>query len=336
MLLYHGVPRHAAAGGMDADIFETHLLLLKRHYTFIRAEDFGTTNGSFLRPPVLLTLDDGMRNHADVVAPILRRHQVAAVFFICSRHCSPGQYLWFTHLRMLARYFQGELKLNGSRINFGAPDHAATADRATRALLALAPRPQAMYAALAAGAPRLEEFVPPSVLRDECEGMRPEQIRQLADDPLFTVGGHTCDHPFLTRCTPEEVERQIMENKVWLEAITGKSCDVFAYPHGVFTAPIADTCRRIEFRYAFAVERRHLPETAMSVTRVGVYRLSPAVLGVRVACGRLLYTWPIKQLRSLSRHSARGLTALQHRARALLGMGDCLRPGKQEGRSASD
>jgi peptidoglycan/xylan/chitin deacetylase (PgdA/CDA1 family) len=128
--------------------------------------------------------------------------------------------------------------------------------------------------------------------------MSPEQIRELANDPLFTVGSHTCDHPFLPRCTPHEATRQIAENKAWLEATSGAACELFSYPHGAFTESLAETCHRLGFRFAFSVERTELPVTDMSMPRVGVYKPSTAVLHFKAACGGALYSKPIAHLRS--------------------------------------
>ena len=57
---------------------------------------------------ILLTFDDGLRNNAEVVAPILRKYDIPAVFFVCSRHAVPGQYLWFSYLQALERHFNGD------------------------------------------------------------------------------------------------------------------------------------------------------------------------------------------------------------------------------------
>ena len=299
--MYHSVPRHGTTDdGMNAVVFESHIKHLKRYFTFIRAEDFGKNHGSLLRPPILLSFDDGLRNHAEVAAPILRRYQVPAVFFVSSRHCSPGRYLWFTYLKMLDRHFHGELKFNGTSIQFGSSKPGESFERTLQAIEAMTPYPEAMYTALSEAMPApLEELVSATVLRDECEGMTPDQLREMANDPLFTIGAHTCDHPALPRCTPQEAERQIAENKAWLEATTGVACDLLAYPHGAFTQPIAEICRKLGFRFAFA-DRSQVAETDMNISRVGVYKPSAAVLHMKILCGGgVRESWPVRRLRTL-------------------------------------
>src|SRR5213080_5119698 len=93
VLIYHSVPQRRHTGTFNATSFEEHMLFLNRHCTFIRPEEYASASGSLRRPAVLLTFDDGLRNNAEVVAPILRRLDVPAVFFVSSRHRIPGQHL---------------------------------------------------------------------------------------------------------------------------------------------------------------------------------------------------------------------------------------------------
>ena len=151
--------------------------LLKRKCTFIRPEEYYSASGSLRCPAVLLTFDDGLRNNAEVVAPILRRLDTPAVFFVSSRHCIQGQQLWFTYLNMLRCYYPGtSVTLNGSSICLAGAQRKKGIDELALRLLALEPHPEAAYAAIASQLPRLEEFVPTSILADECYGMTPEQV----------------------------------------------------------------------------------------------------------------------------------------------------------------
>src|SRR5882724_3584708 len=97
VLLYHGVPRRDDDSYITETVFEQHILLLKRYCDFATPQSLGARRNPLDKVRVLLTFDDGMRNNAVVVAPILRQHKVPAVFFVCSRHATPGKYLWFVY-----------------------------------------------------------------------------------------------------------------------------------------------------------------------------------------------------------------------------------------------
>jgi len=57
------------------------------------------------------------------------------------------------------------------------------------------------------------------------------QVRELADQGV-EIGGHTVMHPILTSVSDDRAQAEMIAGKQELEAITGKSVRVFAYPNG--------------------------------------------------------------------------------------------------------
>jgi len=301
--MYHSVPRQGRLQPLDCAAFERQIVFLKRNCTFIHAEQYALSRGSLRRPAVLLTFDDGFRNNAEVAAPILRRHNVPAVFFVASRHCTPGRYLWFTYLRMLKAFFSGNaVRLNGTSISLKEADRERGIQEVTRQLLELQPHPRAIYDAIESQLPALESLATPEILADEGQGMLPDQIRDLAQDPLFTVGAHTVDHPLLTRCESDEVAHQLAHNKAWLESVTGKVCDQFAYPQADFDRNVLEHCRRLGFRQAFGTERISIVDDQFAIRRIGVYSRSLAPLGAKLWCGHWLPVTTIHKLLGFARN----------------------------------
>jgi peptidoglycan/xylan/chitin deacetylase (PgdA/CDA1 family) len=159
-----------------------------------------------------------------------------------------------------------------------------------------------MYDAIESQLPALESFVSAEILADEGQGMLPGQIRDLAQDPLFTVGAHTVDHPQLTRCEPDEVAHQLAHNKAWLESVTGKVCDQFAYPQADFDGSVLEQSRRLGFQQAFATERISIVDSQFAIRRIGVYSRSLAPLGVKLWCGHWLPVTTIHKLLGFARN----------------------------------
>jgi len=301
--MYHGVPSQGHLQPLDCAAFERQIVFLKRNCTFIHAEQYAFSRGSRRQPTVLLTFDDGFRNNAEVAAPILRRHNVPAVFFVASRHCTPGRYLWFTYLRMLKAFFPGSsVRLNGKSISLKGADRERGIQEVTRQLLKLKPHPRATYDAIESQLPALESFVSAEILADEGQGMQPDQIGDLAQDPLFTVGAHTVDHPQLTRCESAEVAHQLEHNKAWLESVTGKVCDQFAYPEADFDRSVLEQCRRLGFQQAFGTERISIVDDQFAIRRIGVYSRLLAPLGVKLWCGHWLPVTAINKLLGFARN----------------------------------
>jgi peptidoglycan/xylan/chitin deacetylase (PgdA/CDA1 family) len=238
---------------------------------------------------VLLTFDDGFRNNAEVAAPILRKHRVPAVFFVSSRHAVRGRYLWFSYLWALEADFPATaLTFRAEHFDMSIANRQRSVSRLRQTLLALTPHPAAMYRAIEEELPHLEEFISQDVLADRYAGMSAEQAGELAADPLFSVGAHTVDHPFLTRCEPAEALRQISENRQWLEAACGRPCHAIAYPSGAYNRTIVDLCRSAGFTRGYAVATPAGQQSDLALSRIGIYSESTDVLGFKVMWGPLV------------------------------------------------
>lgn len=57
-----------------------------------------------------------------------------------------------------------------------------------------------------------------------------EHLLEMDRDALCTVGAHTTTHPMLRNVA--NAKEEIVDNKVWLEALLGHPVDYLAYPYG--------------------------------------------------------------------------------------------------------
>lgn len=307
ILMYHGIPRRAERpDALDANRFEEHLRFLTKHFTLVSHDGKADTRLRFDRPRVALMFDDGFRNNAEVVAPILRAYQVPATFFACSRHSTPGKYLWFSYLSALLDHFpRNEFSFRGRQLDMGA-GRERTIQRLTHELLALSPHPTEMYKVIEEELPTLEDFISPADLSDNYAGMTAEQIEELSADPLFNLGVHTVEHPFLTRCSEKELKYQIGEGKRRLEEITKKPCRTIAYPCSDYNKMVLDYCRAAGFSHGYSVNSQLNLDPELEIRRIGVYSPSLAALTVKAVWGNLLPRQPVAWFRSAHNDSQVG------------------------------
>jgi len=275
ILLYHGIPKIGEGQLLDADSFERQIRFLTRHFRLVSPFSIDRPGGPRDRIPVALSFDDGFRNNAEVVVPILERYEVPALFFIASRHVEAGRYLWFSYLDALEAHFPGRsFALRGEVIDMSPSVRGRSVRLLRTLLLSLRPHPQTMYQVIDEELPRLEDFVDERTLREHYQGMTAEQLGTLCSSPLFTAGAHTIDHPFLTKCSGDEAETQIRENKAWLERCSGRKCRSIAYPSGDYDAGIMELCRRLDLRVGFAVRPARGRPGLLDVPRTGIYSRS--------------------------------------------------------------
>jgi len=287
ILLYHGVPRHANGEEIDAGSFERHVRFLKRHFRIVDPHSSGSGDGTSRFRPVALTFDDGLRNNAEVVVPILKRYSVPALFFITSRHAEAGRYLWFSYLSALEAHFPGRsFDFRGEVVDMSPSARRKSIGRLRAFLLGQRPHPQAMYHVIDEELPRLEDFVDEMTRREYYQGMTAEQVGELCRDPLFAAGVHTVDHAFLTDCSRDEAELQIRQNKAWLERCSGRECRSIAYPAGDYESSTIDLCTSLGLSEGYAVIPSIGTRHEFEKPRLGVYSKSLPKLALKAIFGR--------------------------------------------------
>jgi peptidoglycan/xylan/chitin deacetylase (PgdA/CDA1 family) len=271
ILMYHGVSQARDEHGLDAATFEAQIALLSRNVKFVRANEVANIGESDLLQ-VALTFDDGYRNNAETVAPILRRYGVPATFFICHRNTHLQKPTWFTYLKVLERYYHGhELRFLDHVLDMSPGQRRRSVKYLESLLMAARPHPSAMYHLIEEELPSFESLADKETLNDEFTGMTEDQIRALGADPLFDLGAHTMDHPMLSLCDDAEMKRQIADNKEWLALVSGRRVDSIAYPNGDCNPEIVRFCRSVGFRTGYCVGRQFGEDAALEVRRAGIY-----------------------------------------------------------------
>lgn len=83
-------------------------------------------------------------------------------------------------------------------------------------------------------------------------GMTPEQLREIAESPLCTIGAHTKGHCHLNQLSKNEQQEEIIGGKNILESFLGKKVDSFAYPYGDFNTDSLSILADEGFQMGFA------------------------------------------------------------------------------------
>ena len=169
----------------------------------------------------LLTFDDGYREMAEIIAPILRQKGVPAIFFITS-----------TFVDNARPFFEDVLGLIGGAAA-RRPDAAEGVLRARGTTLprlweARNPRHPAILDLCAA-----LEIDPLAWLQAEQPYLTSDQVRGLIADG-FAVGAHSIDHPLFADLTRDEQARQTRESMDFMAQRFGLAERLFAFPYGEF------------------------------------------------------------------------------------------------------
>lgn len=77
-----------------------------------------------------------------------------------------------------------------------------------------------------------------------------EEVREMAGNPLITIGNHTLSHRALTSITPAEIKNEIVSAKNILETNLGVSVNTFAYPYGSYNSEAEQNLSQANFAAA--------------------------------------------------------------------------------------
>jgi peptidoglycan/xylan/chitin deacetylase (PgdA/CDA1 family) len=128
-----------------------------------------------------------------------------------------------------------------------------------------------------------EADVPDDFARDCYDGLSEGQLAELAKSPFAVIGAHTVTHPSLPTCSPEDLRSELIESKRYLQKVSGKTVDTFAYPYGDYNRAVAEAAREVGFRAAFAVDSIHVGLLPFEIPRVGIYASDSHYLDLKLS-----------------------------------------------------
>ncbi len=190
------------------------------------------TEGDFKRRFVCLTFDDGYRDTLKYAYPILKKAGMPFAVYVATSFADRLGELWWLALEaVIARNARIGLVLDGKNRTFDC----ATLDE-KRALYEeiywwLRRRPT--YAELRDAVRNLAACYSVDLsafCKDLC--MDWQELSQLADDPLVTIGAHTVNHLMLAKLSDKAARSEIELSRSIIEAGLGKRPEHLSYPYG--------------------------------------------------------------------------------------------------------
>lgn len=107
--------------------------------------------------------------------------------------------------------------------------------------------------------------------------MTAEQIKEISQDPIVTIGAHSRTHPILTEVAQEQIRSEVSGSKTEIEAMTQKPVHYFAYPVGRANQEVAQEVKNAGFRLAFTVSKnktKDVGDPLYAIPRIKISRTS--------------------------------------------------------------
>lgn len=87
---------------------------------------------------------------------------------------------------------------------------------------------------------------------EEQRVMTSEELAQL-DARLVTIGSHTVTHPCLSTLSQADLERELVDSRRELEAMTGRDVTMLSFPYGDYDARVCAALRTAGYTRAFSI-----------------------------------------------------------------------------------
>ena len=269
---------------ITAAVFDKQLTFLKKHFRVLPIQELENPNAQGL----FLTVDDGMLNNYEILAPILDRHNFSALFAICPAMID-GEipHIWRDHLFLLLQQAEGQnvfLPIN----NYQKP-FCVTEDFPIPGVPAFE-----SLGSLNALTRQLKKYIYEKQIAD-IYGLLQEICTKngwlygpMTHDPLryqfmnwvqikdltkrgHRIASHTMTHRILKFLSEKEKQYELVESKKRLEMQLNVPIDILVYPYGGMAEIDEATVNAVKeagYQTALMNVRHHsLPEPSLTLPR---------------------------------------------------------------------
>ncbi len=260
---------------------EEHLKFLKNTGRVISLESLvkNIHNKWIRKNGIVITFDDGYADNFYIAKPLLEKYKLPATFFIPTINIGQSREFWWDELENIILYKEDlpssisiiindikiefdlgeESKLNNEIISrqiawkaYEAPPSTLRCKLFLTVWEILKPLPDE----------RQQEYLQTIRSWAGCHiSARPEylcmsiyQLKELKENKLFTIGSHSATHPALAFHDKSFQEKELAENKNFLEEITNQKITTIAYPYGSFNQDTISAAAAAGFTSAFTTD----------------------------------------------------------------------------------
>ena len=261
ILIYHGVclNEHTKFNPIFLTLktFEEHLKLYKKHCHVVSLDDFYAQNFNNDKFNICLTFDDGFANNYKYVKPLLEKYQLPATFFITAIRDAGYDILWNDFLGIISKYGPETIRYKDQSYYKGQHDKYISVDDGITLVEKLRSADFAEKAEMMQLLYSVVDFKENKADEDYWLQMTEYEIRRLSRSALITIGAHGYYHNDLARIDADKARCELVKSKQYLEDITGKKINSFAFPYGAYNQPLIDEAKKAGYKQILAMDFLH-------------------------------------------------------------------------------
>jgi peptidoglycan/xylan/chitin deacetylase (PgdA/CDA1 family) len=283
VLMYHDVCEDSDFSSwlrVKKSSFKSQISQLQKICTFIRpSELFQKHLLSNNRLNILLTFDDGFVNQYRLALPIIENFSIPALFFISTENMQTGEIFWFDKIIMpiqMKRIDHLDLHFLGLDNYYFPLKNEILRWEAIQVLLNDVKEKQKIEKHIFQEILDFFEENYGSEMQRFIEKYRPltkDEILKMKEGGVCYFGSHSHKHEILTHLESEDMRKNLLESKSYLETVLGEPVTHISYPNGDVNQTVEMLCKEAGYDYGYTtqhgvvkedINRMQIPRTSVS------------------------------------------------------------------------
>lgn len=186
---------------------------------------------SFDKKFVAVTFDDGYQDNFIYAFPILKKHRVHFTIYVCTNFPDGKAVLWWNMLEDLIlerNTIEIQLGNKSHKFNCTTLEEKENAFTTIRSLIIGFDEENFLTGVKEIFKRSVDDIYSKSVELS----LNWEQIKELSQEPLVTIGAHTVNHYALKVLSEDRARHEVIESRDRIKAYIGSEVEHFAYPYG--------------------------------------------------------------------------------------------------------
>jgi peptidoglycan/xylan/chitin deacetylase (PgdA/CDA1 family) len=258
IMIYHGICRqdHTRFNPIFLTLrtFDAHLKFYKKHFNVISLDDYYQQKFSNDRFNICLTFDDGFANNYNYILPLLEQYKIPATFFITAIRAAGYDILWNDFLGIVSKYGPEKIVYKNEPYYKGRFDKYISIESG----MSLVDKLRACGFDEKAEMMKLLYPLAPFKANKQDEDywlqMTAEQIRKLSASPFANIGSHGYYHNDLVKININDTVEELVFSKQYLENITEKTVNSFAFPYGSYTPEVVKKAKNVGYNQLLVMD----------------------------------------------------------------------------------
>ena len=202
----------------------------KQGFVFVSLDQLSEIINSDTKPEhpfIAFTIDDGYLDNYTLAFPVFERQQIPFAIFVATDFIDKEAILWWDILE--------DLILRNYSIKMGEDTYRCQTFQEKWDVFRILREKILLF-----NQTKIEEDLKEAFNYYDIDWYEPvrrqamswEQVKEISQHPLCTIGGHTVSHLALNKLSDQEFRKEIADGVAKLQSATGKSIQHFAYPYG--------------------------------------------------------------------------------------------------------